>query len=472
MAKPRIILIEFNELCPPLLEKWMQEGQLPNFKRFYDSAQIFVTESDEVEATYLEPWIQWYSIHTGLAYQEHQVFRLTDGPKSDHKDLWNILIDHGLAVMNFGSMNSRGFSEPGSLYFPDPWCVSEPAWPPYLKTVQDFVQHYVQDGVNPVKNRDNLDELKALIAMCRNGLSIKTISMIVRQLLRERLFGTHERWQRAILLDWIQFDIFRKHYKKLEPRFATYFSNSTAHYQHAYWRCMESEKFEIPPSDEENRIYGKAILFGYQNMDRLLEAFFELEDENTLLVLASALSQQPYLKYEKVGGHRFYRLKDAGGFIDSLGLAQISINPTMTHQYLIRFSSAEDRNAAAMRLRDVRLEEHEVFQVDFAKNDSLYIGCQIRTVLNADTKILLPEAAAPVEKPFFDVFYQLDGMKSGCHHPNGALWLKTGRKKIHPETVSILDIFPTVLDHLDIKTEQNPSCRSSSQSLLSRMISP
>ncbi len=30
----RIILIEFNELCPPLLEEWMAVGVLPNFKSF------------------------------------------------------------------------------------------------------------------------------------------------------------------------------------------------------------------------------------------------------------------------------------------------------------------------------------------------------------------------------------------------------------------------------------------------------
>lgn len=79
MKQQRLILIEFNELCPPLLEQWMSQGLLPNFKRFYEASQIFVTEADEIEPTTLEPWIQWYSIHTGLSYGQHKVFRLTDG---------------------------------------------------------------------------------------------------------------------------------------------------------------------------------------------------------------------------------------------------------------------------------------------------------------------------------------------------------------------------------------------------------
>jgi hypothetical protein len=28
---PKILVLEFNEICPPLLERWMQEGKLPHF---------------------------------------------------------------------------------------------------------------------------------------------------------------------------------------------------------------------------------------------------------------------------------------------------------------------------------------------------------------------------------------------------------------------------------------------------------
>ena len=45
---------------------------------------------------------------------------------------------------------------------------------------------------------------------------------------------------------------------------------------------------------------------------------------------------------------------------------------------------------------------------------------------------------------FFDVFYQIDGMKSGCHHPDGMLWLATG-EAANGGRCSILDILPTIL---------------------------
>jgi hypothetical protein len=64
----RVILIEFNELTPRLLDAWMASGDLPNFKRFYDRSQVFITEADDFDPVNLEPWIQWYSIHTGLPF--------------------------------------------------------------------------------------------------------------------------------------------------------------------------------------------------------------------------------------------------------------------------------------------------------------------------------------------------------------------------------------------------------------------
>jgi len=100
MAK--ILLLEFNEICPPLLKRWMDQGKLPNFTALYNSSQVFTSIADVSEPDYLEPWIQWYSIHTGLPYDEHKVFYLTDGPEADHSDIWCRLAGLGKSVMNCG----------------------------------------------------------------------------------------------------------------------------------------------------------------------------------------------------------------------------------------------------------------------------------------------------------------------------------------------------------------------------------
>ena len=134
MVSKRILLLEFNELCPSLLEKWMAEGLLPNFKKFYKNSTVHITESDEKEPPHLEPWIQWYSIHTGLRFRQHRVLHLSDGPKADFPDIWQVLLAHGKSVANCSSMNAKGFDVSGSFFLPDPWCTSEVPSPAELNS--------------------------------------------------------------------------------------------------------------------------------------------------------------------------------------------------------------------------------------------------------------------------------------------------------------------------------------------------
>jgi hypothetical protein len=84
----------------------------------------------------------------------------------------------------------------------------------------------------------------------------------------------------------------------------------------------------------------------------------------------------------------------------------------------------------------------EVIEVAEPHEDGFVFGCRISEQVGADAVISRPGTNATLR--FFDVFYQLDGMKSGCHHPDGILWLATGQGA-NAGRCSILDIFPTIL---------------------------
>ena len=60
-----VIVLEFNELSPVLIEKFMLAGKLPNFRRLYDESEVSITEAD-APAPQLEPWIQWVTAHSGI----------------------------------------------------------------------------------------------------------------------------------------------------------------------------------------------------------------------------------------------------------------------------------------------------------------------------------------------------------------------------------------------------------------------
>lgn len=452
MKKNRMLLIEFNELCPSLLHRWMEQGLLPNFKLFYENSQAFETESDVKDPDFLEPWIQWYSMHTGLHYDKHEVFHLTDGPKAPYKDIWQRLLDEGKQVGNFSSMNCRALNQQGAVFLPDPWCLTEKAYPEELNIFHKFSSAMVQEHTNKDKEGDLRLYVEFLRYSLMHGLSLKTVMKISKQLLNEKTFDSLSSWKRAPLLDQLQLDVFNFYEKRHSFHFSTFFSNSTAHYQHAYWRHMEPESFTVRPSLDDLKRYGNAILFGYQEMDGLLGHFSKLEDEGVVLVLATALSQQPYLKKEEQGGAFFYRPKNIEKFLNALGISYEKIFPVMTHQFLVHFQNHELTDKAFLILQSLKYEGRNVFGFDPSDPCTLYFDIRISSEVPQHASIESQDLSLQSFQ-FFDVFYKLDVVKSGCHHPNGVLWFKTGQHRDFPERVSILDVFPTILGFFDISPD-------------------
>ena len=144
--------------------------------------------------------------------------------------------------------------------------------------------------------------------MVSHGLSGTTIAAFARQFLAER--ANDQYWKRATLLDKLQFDVFSWYYRKERPQFATFFSNSTAHFQHYYWREMEPHLFKVQPTAQQRVARENAILYGYQEMDKLLARLIALADSNTIVIFATAISQKPCLMYEEQGGKVLYRPRD------------------------------------------------------------------------------------------------------------------------------------------------------------------
>jgi hypothetical protein len=463
MTQNSVVLLEFNELCPGLLDRWMAAGKLPNFKKFHDSSEVYVTEAD-ARAPALEPWIQWHSMHTGVDYATHQVFRLTDGPLDRRDSMWSLLQDAGLKTFNCGSMNTAGYDTEGSVFLPDPWCTSEKAHPAELDRFYRFVSRQVREYSN-VENRSALAEaLDFLSFMVRRGLRLRTVLDIVQQLAAEKIQDHRLSWRRVAILDWLQTDLFMHYFRKVRPQFSTFFLNSTAHLQHTYWRHMDPDAFTVKPDQAELERYGDAILFGYQNMDRTLGRFFALEKRQPVtLVLASALSQQPFLKAEAQGGQRFYRPRNMDGFLAWLGLKPATTQPVMTHQYMLRFEDAGQAEQAVGRLERLTVDNERLLDIDRRDPTTVYIGSQIRRLLPEDA---LLGGAGEESRPFGELFYLIDATKSGCHHPDGVLWFKTGLPQRHPDRVSILNVLPTLLDLFDVPVPAHLGEGASHRSLL------
>lgn len=450
-----VISLELNELCPSLLERWMADGSLPNFKRLHDASAVFLTLADASEPRELEPWIQWYSIHTGLAYDQHQVFHLTEGRQANHEDIWRATMAAGRQAMNFASMNARPFAVPGSLFVADPWCENEDAYPAELNIYNRFIAHNVREYSNAGGGMKRRDYARFLRFMVTHGLSPHTAVRTLAQLAGERA-KPESSYKRVAILDTLQFDVFVHYYRRMRPDFASFFVNSVAHLQHGHWRHMDPDAFEARPEAADLARYGDAIRTGYVAMDALVGRFLKLADRaGAIVVFQTALSQQPFDRYEASGGQHFHRLRDVSEFLKRCGIAPLDADPVMTHQYLLRFDSNAARDAARARLQQFVIDDDRpVF--DFPERESenaLYFGAKIDWA--ADPETAVRDRASNGALRLGDLLYAMDGTKSGCHHPEGALWIRTGNHSRHREHVSILDIFPTMTDLLGIETRNS-----------------
>ncbi len=446
MRRPPVILIEFNELCPPMLERFMREGALPNFRRLFESAEVFTTDAHE-QPPNLEPWIQWITVHTGLPLREHGVFHLGDAWKMRAAWIWDHVSRAGGSNWICGSMNAAYGPDFRGLFLPDPWTSRVEPNDARLRTFYTFVQEQVQEHTRARAPLRIGAVASFADAMLRSGLSSSTVAFGARQLLHERLAGV--RWRRPALMDRLQLDLFCHYYRRLRPDFSTFFSNSTAHYQHVYWRLMDPEPFSIKPSAREVRELGDAILWGYVEMDRMLARIAALASPDTTLVFATGLSQQACPVYEAGGGKTFYRAVDLPKLLEFAGLdpRSCSVEPVMSEEFFLRFVSDREAAQACERLLALHVADRRAFKAR-QEGNAVFAGCTLFSLIPQEAQL----EAGGRSAPFFELMYGVDVLKSGMHHPAGALWIRQpgGRHQRHDEPVALERVAPTLLSLLGL----------------------
>jgi hypothetical protein len=176
--------------------------------------------------------------------------------------------------------------------------------------------------------------------------------------------------------------------------------------------------------------------------------FSALIDGDTTIILCSALSQQPFLKREDRGGQHFYRLRDLSRFLRLVGVEPRLVEPTMTHQYLLRFDRPAQADQADAALSRIRLGNEQVLAASVS-GDAVYVGCQVFDEIDKNARVTgISHRNEPVS--FFELFYAI-AVKSGRHHPEGVLWIRTGQHAVHHERVSILDVAPTIYNLVGVR---------------------
>jgi hypothetical protein len=445
----KVLQVEFNELSPRLLDQFMAEGQLPNFRRFYEASNVFTTDA-RAEPPNLEPWIQWPTVHLGVSHLEHGLRHLgvtrseedvAEG-RAPRKAVAEVASDAGLRVGVFGSMNIP-YRRLSGFYLPDPWNTAAEVQPaslrPYVRTVGAMVRDSSRtDGSTP-----DAGVLAFGLFMLRHGLTPATVKVVAEQLLAERR-DAGVRWRRASVLDWIQYDVFRNYAARERVQFGTFFSNSTAHYQHYFWRHMNPEDFETPPEPEDHPSYADAVRYGYRSMDRILGRILD-DFPDAVLVLCTALSQQPWTTATK----QTYRPRDWDAVLRLAGWSSdtVEVQSIMAEEFVARFPTEAEAVRALEDFGRLTVEGSPLMQFN-REGNALVGGCAINRAGVLDTSI---DGAADGNRPAMgEVFAPIHTVRSGRHSSQGALWFRNGTHVVHEQPVDLEDVAPTVLELLGV----------------------
>jgi len=452
-----VLLLEFNELSPRLMDRFIADGQLPNFKKLKAESATYITDAGEVPPN-LEPWIQWVTVHTGLPFAEHKCFHLNDGASLSARRIWDHVGASGGKSWVCGSMNASFDDTVFEGHFlPDPWASDVPDFPcNYFKAFNDVVRPFVQEHSGKPKV-SALEMVKFGKFMAENGLSAATVQATISQLLSER--RKPSKWRRALILDRLQWDLFCGIYRREKPRFASFFINSTAHFQHFHWRELEPDLFDIKPSGADLETYGDAILDGYRNMDRIIGDALKLAAPGTAIVLCTALSQQPMLTYEHNEGRQIFRHRDIEALLAFAGVSEKCVySPVMSQEFHLHCDSNVDAANVASKLEKIVLCDGSQVMWAYPIESKVNAGC----MLSKDPGEQLLHTGDSAPAAFRDFFYPLESLRSGMHDPEGIFWVKASG--IQPGSaadmsVPLLCVYPTIAELLGISLK-TPYARS------------
>jgi hypothetical protein len=431
----RLILLELNEINFDIARCYIAEfpGRFPGLQRLLDIKQIN-TKSEE-SYVQLEPWIQWASIHTGKSYSDHKLFRLGDIVGSSVPQIFEQLESEGIAIGAISAMNAENRLKKPAYFIPDPWTKtpSDSSW--WSRKLSYAIAQAVNDNA-------------------QSKISKKSACVIVLALIRFAKFKHYALycklicsciiapWRRALVLDLFLHDLHTSLYKNKNPQFSTLFLNAGAHIQHHYFY---NSPFISADSSLKNPAWYISPKFDpFSEMLNVYDCIIAdyLENEEYELIVATGLSQCPYdrVKY-------YYRLKNHSNFLDNLDIKFLEIQPRMTRDFLVIFSSAEDAIEAKNILSGLRV---------FGKNEPIFgeiehRGTELFITLTYPKKILAVDVVVFGSKSFKllkEVAFV--AIKNGMHQSKGFAFFTPNIAMFAPKDGShVKQLYNTVRNFFD-----------------------
>jgi hypothetical protein len=451
----KILLLEFNEISWHVIDKLVaQRGVdfLPNFRKLREQGAWAVQSAIE-RPPLLDPWITWVTLHTGVRPEHHGASVLEQSADTiTAKRTWQYASDAGRSIGVFGSVSSYPPEKSNGFMVPGPFAPTDDTFPANLRPVQSINRRYTQVHAGAKRALSPLEGFRTGAALIRLGLRARTVGKIVAQIVQERV-DPHIRWKRVCLQPELNFDIFSAMYRKQRPDFSTWHSNHAAHFMHHYWRAWDDSGFAVKSSSDERAKYGEAVPYGYRLCDELLGRAMRLVDDDTVLVLASSMGQQPFVSDRYAEGKIVVRIKDIEALLDLIGRDGITdVVPTMVPQWNITVPDAKRRARlieqieATVRRQSGRVESAFAVQETHDQVTITPLGlAQNKDAVEYDFVRLDGRKVTVALNAIFAM--DTPTVKQGMHHVDGllAFWGAGVKSGVKLPPCTNLDAAPTML---------------------------
>jgi hypothetical protein len=400
----KLLLIALNELNFDVVKDYFNlfPGRHKNLEKLVSGVMIETTS--ETEYKNLEPWIQWVSVHSGLSYTDHGIFRLGDIVDSKIPQIFEKIESMGFGVGCISPMNAENLLSNPDYFLPDPWTatLSDQSW--LSRSLSKAVSQAVNDNA---KKKINTFSALVLIA----GLfKFAGVSNYWRYL-KLALLSRRARWRRALFLDLFLHDTHRSLLNLKKTNFSTLFLNAGAHIQHHYFFNAKPIKDKYGNRNPSWYIaeYMDPFLEVLDLYDKIIGDYLQLSSYQ--IIVATGLTQQPYTKTKF-----YYRLKNHEKFLRDLNLNYKSVQTRMTRDFVVNFENSNDLDRAELSLSSLRMESDDkaLFGEIDRRENSLFVTLnypnEISEGMFADNKISrvdMSEAVAFV------------AIKNGMHNGKG-----------------------------------------------------
>lgn len=346
-----MLLLELNEFNRDLLRAIADRDSLPALQQVQSWSATQLQTQDTYDSGFLEPWVQWVSIHTGAPSREHQIKNLGDVPALGLEQVWQRWSRCGDAAVVWGVMNGdRRAARTCKVFIPDPWTFTEAPYPSTYDGLIELPRYLAKNYLDVSKTKCAAEAfrlLRTLISRMDRRDFIDGLSILLEGL---RLFGT-KHIVFIVTFEYLSAMAFLRALKEVQPDKAIVFLNMFAHAQHHYWKnpdgndCLE-------------------LSYAAKAIDRILQKILDRASDFKCadrITITNGLSQKcthdedPWI---------LHRPKNPLKLLNHIGLHPARVEPLMTHDAHVSFDTVEEAENAFHLLSNARINGKSMFHVE------------------------------------------------------------------------------------------------------------